>query len=134
MLAVQFQILASLSDAPDQTRGLSELADDANMSQSRLTHRLRGLIEQQEIAITEDPDDRRAKRATLTPKGFGRLKEIAPIHVENVQRLIFDPLTPQQTQALADATSAIANNLCRHPEYLNPQTPCRADAPSGKAE
>ncbi len=47
---------------------------------------------------------------------------IAPHHVEDVQRLIFDPLTDAQTAALADAMSTIAESLCEHPEYLNPQT------------
>ena len=126
LLTVQFQILATLSDAPNQTLRLSSLASDANLSQSRLTHRLRSLVEQGEIAITNDPTDRRAKRATLSPKGFERLKRVAPIHAEDVQRLIFDPLTPEQTVALADAVTTIADSLCSHPEYLNPQTPCTA--------
>lgn len=121
LLAVHFHIFAVLSEAPDQTLRLSELADGANLSQSRLTHRLRVLVERGEITISEDPDDRRAKNATLTEAGRRRLEQIAPLHVEDVQRLIFDPLTPDQTRALADATGAIADHLCQHPEYLNPQ-------------
>lgn len=121
LLAVHFHIFAALSDAPDQTLRLSELADGANMSQSRLTHRLRTLVERGEITICDDPDDRRAKNATLTEVGRARLDHIAPIHAEDVQRLIFDALTPEQTEALADAMSTVADHLCQHPEYLNPQ-------------
>lgn len=120
LLAVHFHIFAALSDAPDQTLRLSELASGANMSQSRLTHRLRALVERGEVAISEDPDDRRAKNATLTEAGHRRLEDIAPQHIEDVQRLIFDPLTPEQTKALADAVSTIADDLCQHPEFLNP--------------
>lgn len=122
LLAVHFHIFAALSDAPDQTMRLSELADGANMSQSRLTHRLRVLVERGDITIAEDPDDRRAKNATLTKEGRKRLEHIAPLHVEDVQRLIFDPLTPEQTKALADTMATVAEHLCQHPEYLNPQS------------
>ncbi len=121
LLGVHFHILAALSGAPDQTLRLGELAEGANLSQSRLTHRLRVLVERGEVYISEDPDDRRAKNATLTEAGRRRFEYMAPIHIEDVQRLIFDALTPEQTQALADAMSTIAEPLCRHPEFLNPQ-------------
>ena len=55
--------------------------------------------------------------------GAGRLggaRDLAPIHIEDVQRLTFDPLTPDQTEALADAMSTIGEHLCEHPEFLNP--------------
>lgn len=121
LLSVHYHIFVTLSAAPDRTLRLSELADSANLSQSRLTHRLRLLVEQGDVAISDDPDDRRAKNATLTDAGFARLERIAPHHAEDVQCLIFDPLDPQQTAALADAASTIADALCQHPEFLNPR-------------
>ena len=121
LLAVHYHIFVTLSEAPDQTLRLSELADGANMSQSRLTHRLRALLERGDVIISEDPGDRRAKNATLTETGRNRLEQIAPQHAEDVQRLIFDPLTAEQTKALADALTTVADNLCQHPEFLNPQ-------------
>jgi DNA-binding MarR family transcriptional regulator len=123
LLPVHYQIFVALSAAPDQTLRLSELADLANLSQSRLTHRLRLLIERGDITISEDAADRRAKNATLTTAGKERLTTVAPDHVADVRRLIFDPLTSEQTTALADALSRIAETLCGHPEYLNPQAP-----------
>lgn len=120
MLAVHYQIFVELSEAPNRTRRLKELADRANLSQSRLTHRLRLLVERGDITISDDVDDRRAKNATLTPAGRQRLEHIAPGHANDVQCLIFDPLTPKQTSALADAVSAISAHLCQHPEFLNP--------------
>ena len=120
LLAIHYHILAVLSNAPEQTLRLTELADAANTSQSRLTHRLRVLVKRSEVAISEDPNDRRAKNATLTTAGRKRLEHLTPIHIEDVQRLIFDPLTPEQTKALADARTTIADHLCQHPEFLNP--------------
>ena len=121
VLGVHYHIFVQLSAAPGRTLRLSELADSANLSQSRLTHRLRALVERGEVEVSEDPDDRRAKNATLTPAGYERLVALAPHHVEDVQRLIFDPLTATQTATLAEALAKIARSLCEHPEYLNPQ-------------
>lgn len=121
LLGVHYHIFVQLSAAPERTLRLSQLADSANLSQSRLTHRLRALVDRGEIEVSEDPDDRRAKNATLTAAGYERLAAIAPHHAEDVQRLIFDPLTDTQTLALAAALSKIADSLCEHPEYLNPQ-------------
>ena len=121
LLGVHYHIFARLSDAPDNTMGLSELADSANLSQSRLTHRMRCLVDNGDVEINPDPNDGRAKLATLTPAGQKRLAEVAPHHVDKVREIIFDHLTPSQTTSLASALGAIAAGLCEHPEYLNPR-------------
>jgi len=123
MLAVHYHILVTLSDASDETMRLTDLADSANLSQSRLTHRLRTLIARGEVEICQDPEDGRAKHATLTKLGRKRLEAVAPDHVETVRRLIFDHLSPTQTVALAKALAPVSTSLCDHPEYLNPK-PC----------
>jgi DNA-binding MarR family transcriptional regulator len=117
LLTIQYGILVALADAPEMTLRLSDLANRSNTSQSRLTHRLRDLVARGDIAISDDPKDRRAKNATLTPGGLKRLQAVAPIHVEDVQRLIFDQLDPTQTAAFAEALSAIAANLCDHEQF-----------------
>lgn len=122
LLTVHYAIFVKLSTAPDRTMRLSELADGANLSQSRLTHRIRLLIERGDIELSDDPLDGRAKNATLTAAGFKRLEQVAPHHVEDVQRLFFDPLNDEQTAALADALTLISDALCEHPEFLNPRS------------
>ncbi len=117
LLSIQYGILVALSEAPDSTRRLSDLADDANMSQSRLSHRLRDLVEHGDVEVSTDGDDRRAKNATLTSSGRRRLEALAPLHVEDVRRLLFDHLDRRQTAAFADALSSIAAGLCTHEEF-----------------
>ena len=124
LLTVQYGILAALSETPGRTMRLSDLADRSNTSPSRLTHRLRDLVEHGDIEITPDPDDGRGKIATLTATGLQRIRRIAPDHVEDVQRLLFDPLSDEQTAALADALSTIAANLCDHTHF---RTGCHAE-------
>ena len=117
LLVVHYSILVALSSAPDDTMRLTELADAANLSPSRLTHRLKTMMERGHVEITADEEDGRGKNATLTPSGRRLLEHVAPIHAEDVQRLVFDHLDPDETAALADALSKIAGTLCDHEAF-----------------
>ena len=114
MRAVQYGILVALDGAPDRTLTLSELAEIANTSQSRLSHRLQDLVTGGLVEVTESAYDGRVKNATLTRLGRKRLSKIAPSHAEAVQSVIFDHLTAEQTASLADALSSIAEQFCDH--------------------
>ncbi len=122
LLVVHYSILVALSEAPGATRRLAELADAANLSQSRLTHRLRTLIERGDVVIEPDSIDGRGKNAVLTEVGRRRLESVAPLHVEDVQRMVFDRLDADETAALANALSKVAFNLCEHDEF-SPESP-----------
>ncbi len=111
-----------LAEAPNRQLRLTDLASAADISQSRLTHRLRPLVDRGEIEIHPDPDDKRAKLAELTQNGQRRLEAAAPGHAAAVRRVIFDRLTAEQSQAIATALAPVIDSLCAHPEYLNPQT------------
>lgn len=117
LLVVHYSILVALSEAPRDTMRLAELADAANLSQSRLTHRLRTMIEQGHVDITADAEDGRGKNATLTPGGRQLLERAAPIHAADVLRLVFDHLDADETAALAQALSKVANTLCDHAAF-----------------
>lgn len=117
LLVVHYSIFDSLSCAPGDTMRLSDLADAANLSQSRLTHRLRSLVERGDISIDPDPEDGRVKYATLTKAGRARLEALAPLHVEDVRRLIFDHLDAAETECLARALSKVAGTLCSHDRF-----------------
>ena len=117
LLAAHYMIFVTLSEAPDGTMRLSDLADAANLSQSRLTHRLRNLIKSGDVVIDQDPDDGRSKFATLTKGGRARLKALAPLHVKDVRELVFDHLDPEDTEALATALGKIAASLCDHDRF-----------------
>lgn len=112
LLTIQYGILTELSEAPGKTLGLSELAELANTSQSRLTHRLRDLVSSGEVEVLPCPQDGRAKNACLTDAGQRRLDSISPQHAQDVLRIFFDPLDGGQTEALAGALSVLAGNLC----------------------
>lgn len=121
LLGVHYTVLVALSEAPDRTLRLSQLADAANCSLSRLSHRIRTLVDGGAVEIAADPDDGRAKNATLTDAGLARLERAAPEHVADVRRLVFDRLSPAQTTALADALCTVAEGLYDDPQLLNPR-------------
>lgn len=122
LLVVHYSILVALSEAPEGSLRLSELADAANLSQSRLTHRLRRLVERGEVAIDPDAEDGRGKNARITDVGRRRLDAVAPLHVEDVQRLVFDHLDATETECLARAMSKVALALCDHDRF-RPEQP-----------
>lgn len=117
VLLVEYTIFVALSEAPDEKMRLSDLADYANTSQSRLSHRLRRLVDRGDVETRTSETDRRVVFASLTPSGRKRLESIAPQHAEDVQSLLFDCLNEQQTVALADSLTAIAATLCDHDEF-----------------
>ncbi len=120
LLSVHYAIFVALSSAPNDTMRLTELADSANLSQSRLTHRLRTLIENGHVEIAADEDDGRVKNATLTPSGRRLLERVAPVHAEDVQQLVFDHLDENETAVFATALSKIASTLCDHETFQQP--------------
>jgi DNA-binding MarR family transcriptional regulator len=110
LVHVEYGLLAALSNADGGLR-LSELAGQMNMSPSRLSHRMRKLLELGYVEITADPCDGRASIARVTAAGRRFAEQIAPAHVADVRRLIFDHLDPAQTAALADALGTIADKF-----------------------
>ena len=108
--AFEYQVLASLSEAPTRTLVLSNLAERSQGSLSRLSHAITrleraGWVERRNCS---DPGSRRTE-ARLTDDGFAKLEEIAPGHVREARRLVIDVLAPEQLAALGDAARAITD-------------------------
>ncbi len=81
----EYEVLVRLSEAPDRTLRMAELADQATLSRSRLTHTV-GRLERDGILRRERCDeDGRGVQAVLTDQGLAKLKEAADTHVRGVQ-------------------------------------------------
>ncbi|NWO16823.1 MAG: winged helix DNA-binding protein, partial [Corynebacterium sp.] len=52
------------------------------------------------VTRSADPDDGRYTVATLTDAGYEKVVATAPGHVEQVQKVLFDPLTKTQVQQI----------------------------------
>jgi DNA-binding MarR family transcriptional regulator len=109
-----YEILVALSEAPQRSMRMSELADRCLSSRSRLSHAVSRLEERGWVRRQVCESDGRGQLAVLTDEGFAALEAAAPVHVEGVRTHLFDQLTPQQVQNLRD----IGETLLRH---LDPQ-------------
>ncbi|MEU0563771.1 MarR family transcriptional regulator [Nonomuraea sp. NPDC005983] len=108
-----YMILVALSEAPERSMRMSELAARAQSSQSRLSHAVARLEERGWVRRARCSDDRRGNTAVLTEDGFAALAAAAPGHVEEVRRSLFDVLTPEQVRSLDEICTAVRNTLER---------------------
>jgi DNA-binding MarR family transcriptional regulator len=102
-----YEILVILSEAPDRTLRMSELADRTRSSRSRLSHAVSRLEERGWVRREDCPTDRRGSFAILTDEGFGVLAAAAPGHVDTVRRALFDRLSPEQVAQLDRISRAV---------------------------
>jgi DNA-binding MarR family transcriptional regulator len=92
--------LAMLSETDDRTLPMSDLAQRASASLSRLSHVISKLENKGWVARTPSPHSRRVTLVNLTDEGWRVLVEAAPGHVETVRTLVFDGLGPDDVAAL----------------------------------
>jgi len=105
-----YVILAMLSEAPDRTLRMTELAAIAGTSQSQLSHAATRLEEAGWIERRRCQGDKRGYQAVLTDSGFEILTAVAPSHVESVRSVLFDALTPEQVRQLHDIATAVTRS------------------------
>jgi DNA-binding MarR family transcriptional regulator len=110
---VEYQVLAMLSESPQQTMRMSSLAEVTNASLSRLSHLVKRLERRGLVRREPDPADGRFTSAILTDKGFHTLAGAAPAHVAHVRSLVIDVLSPEQLRRLGLAADRIMSRIDR---------------------
>ncbi|MET7865199.1 MarR family transcriptional regulator [Micromonospora taraxaci] len=106
-----YEILVRLSEAPGRQLRMSELAQAAGSSRSRLSHAVARLETAGWVRREDCPTDRRGQIALLTDEGFATLAAAAPGHVEGVRRHLFDALSPAQVDQLRRISETLAEHL-----------------------
>ncbi|MBT2597129.1 MarR family winged helix-turn-helix transcriptional regulator [Arthrobacter sp. ISL-72] len=96
----EYMVLAGLSEAPDRTRRMSELAGFIESGLPRLSQVVGRLEKRGWVHRSPDPSDGRITLAILTEDGWAKVVHTAPGHVEAVRNLVFDPLTKAQCRQL----------------------------------
>jgi DNA-binding MarR family transcriptional regulator len=102
-----YEILVRLSEAPDRSLRMRDLATASMSSKSRLSHAVARLEERGWVRRANCPTDRRGQTAWLTDDGFAALAAAAPGHVEQVRCTLFDALTSEQVRQLHEISDAI---------------------------
>ncbi len=106
-----YQVLVRLSEAPERSLRMSELADKTLSSRSRLSHAVARLEERGWVTRSNCETDRRGQVATLTDAGYSVLVDAAPGHVAAVRRFVVDALSADQLTALAEIGETIVQRV-----------------------
>jgi DNA-binding MarR family transcriptional regulator len=107
----EYWVIALLSEAPERTLRMSQLASQANASLSRLSHVVTRLEKRGWVARRTCPDDARATLAVLTDAGWRQVVATAPGHVATVRRLVFDGLGRDEVGELARLCATILDRI-----------------------
>lgn len=95
-----YEILVTLSESPNQEARMSELANRAIISRSRLTYRVDRMVKKGFVTRADSGHDRRGVVAKLTAEGMQHLEAAAPKHVDTVQQLMIEQLDADDVKAL----------------------------------
>ena len=106
-----YEILVTLSESPDRSIRMRDLADLTRSSPSRLSHAVSRLEEAGWVERVSSATDRRGAFAHLTDKGFAALEAAAPGHATAVRRYVFDRITPEQCDELGRILGVIRDGL-----------------------
>ena len=104
-----YEILVRLSESPGRELRMSQLAEASTSSKSRLSHAVARLEERGWVQRLDCETDRRGQLARLTDAGFAALEAAAPLHVEQVRRVLFDRISAEQVAQLMAISTAITS-------------------------
>src|SRR3954451_24042120 len=108
---IEYHALARLSEDPEHTLRMSELALLTNASLSRLSHLVKRLESRGLVRREADPDDGRFTNAIMTKAGYKLLVASAPGHVARVRSLVIDAFSPTELRRLHDASELLLARL-----------------------
>jgi DNA-binding MarR family transcriptional regulator len=113
----EYMVMAVLSEQPDRTLQMSDIAAATSSSLSRLSHvvkrlEARGLVRRERI-----PGAGRRTNAVLTDAGLAQVVAAAPGHVARVRDLLVDAVPADDLAALRRISEAVV-------ERIDPGRPC----------
>ena len=91
----RYVVLMRLSEAPEYTLRMSDLAEAVSISPSRMTRIVQSMVSEGLVTRRAAPSDGRASLATLTEKGLHKLQEAWPAHLAGTRRLAMDHIEPR---------------------------------------
>src|SRR3954471_12815779 len=109
---VQFKVLARLGlDSPTGSLRMTELADELVYSRSGLTYQAGQMENAGLVERHPSPDDDRGVTLSITDAGRARLAEALPGHVEELQELLFEPLSGPDVIALTALLEPVLDHM-----------------------
>lgn len=106
-----YEVLAQLSEAPGRRMRMSELAEVAMLSKSRLSHRMKVMEKAGWVKREECTTDRRGSWAVMTEKGWKAIVAAAPAHVTSVRTRFLDHLSVKDQESLSTTFTRVTERL-----------------------
>lgn len=106
-----YDVLVQLQEAPGSRLRMTELAGAVLLSKSGLTRLVDRMNADGLVERCPDPGDRRGTFVQLTPAGFERLREAAPVHLRGVQQHFGQQLSDVDALVLTAALGKVVNGL-----------------------
>ena len=108
---VEYMTMAMLAATPEWTMRMSELAEQASTSLSRLSHLVKRLESRGYVRREPDPVDGRFTNAILLPAGMVKLESVAPGHVAYVRHLVVDNISAERLRRLGRDAEQIVQRI-----------------------
>lgn len=106
-----YEIFVNLSEEPNRSLRMTELANRVSAHKSRLTYRVGQLEEQGLVERNTCEEDGRGQWCVLTDKGFTALKSAAPHHVDAVLTNFIEQIDPNQIENLTEIFGKISPSV-----------------------
>ncbi|WP_189145442.1 MarR family winged helix-turn-helix transcriptional regulator [Streptomyces lacrimifluminis] len=108
---VYYGLLARLSETAGARLRMTELAMQAKITRSRLSHAIARLEKNGWVRREDCPSDKRGQFAVLTDQGREVLRRTAPGHAGAVRQALFDRISDEQRKTLHDVMEIVAEGL-----------------------
>lgn len=106
-----YTVLSNLAEASDLRLRVTELAEQAQWSQSRLSHHIRRMEERGLVSREQAPEDGRGAVVILTREGLRAIASATPGHMASVREHMIDLLNPEQLEALSRIADVVVGHL-----------------------
>lgn len=106
-----YEVLVRLSEAPERSLRMCDLAGQLRLSPSGLTRRIDGLVRSGFVERTPSDSDRRVMLAVLTERGFAALRDAAPDHLAGVRKHFIDVMSRAELATLGAALSKVRDGM-----------------------
>ncbi|MFI6829491.1 MarR family winged helix-turn-helix transcriptional regulator [Kribbella sp. NPDC050241] len=105
----EYNVLMNLSEAPERSLRMRELANYVSITMSGLTRVVERLERQGLVERVRATADGRGQVTVLTPDGLKRLQKAWPVHLASVRRNVIDHLQGVDLEALTAALTEVAS-------------------------
>lgn len=107
----EYEILVRLSEAPDRSIRMAELASAVSHSRSRVTHTIARLEREGIVVRGQCVEDGRGVSAVLTDYGFSVLEKAAHTHVQGVNDYLIENAEPEDFEAMGRIMNKVLEQL-----------------------